>query len=397
MTNWQELEKKYYMRTFDRVPVTLVKGQGARVWDDNGREYLDFFAGLAVTSLGHCHPVVVKALTEQASTLIQTSNLYYTIPQLQLAKLLVENSCFESIFYANSGTEANEGAVKLARRYGALHRNGAYEVITTLNSFHGRTLAMTAATGQPKFQKPYLPMPAGFVNVENNSIEAIKKATTNKTCAVILEPVQAEGGVNVPADDYLKKARAWCDEQNLLLILDEVQTGIGRTGALFGYQLYGVEPDVITLAKGMGGGVPIGAFMANQKAAVFVPGDHGSTFGGNPLACAVGYAVVKYIIDNDIPGNARQMGQYLMVKLNGLKGKYPHITDVRGRGLLVAIEFSKEIGARMLTACLERGLLVNKLKPNALRLIPPLIIGKAEVDEAVSIIDAALAAVSCEA
>ncbi|MDD5127688.1 MAG: aspartate aminotransferase family protein [Dehalococcoidales bacterium] len=396
MTDWQELEKKYYMRTFERVPVTLVKGQGARVWDDNGREYLDFFAGLAVDSLGHCHPVMVKALTEQAKTLTQVTNLYYSIPQLQLAQILVENSCLDTVFFANSGTEANEGAVKLARRYGSLHRKDAYEVITTFNSFHGRTLAMTAATGQPKFQKPYLPMPAGFVNVESNSIDAIKKATTDNTCAVMLELVQAESGVYPSAEDYLKQVRQWCDEKDLLLILDEVQTGIGRIGALFGYQVYGIEPDIMTLAKGMGSGVPIGAFLAKQKASVFVPGDHGSTFGGNPLVCAVGYTVVKYIIDNDIAGNARRVGQYLMTRLQELKQKYPLITDVRGRGLLVAIEFTKEVGARMLAACLERGLLVNKVKPNAIRLVPPLIIGKAEVDEAINILDSALTAVSCE-
>ncbi|GAI77305.1 unnamed protein product, partial [marine sediment metagenome] len=297
MSNWQELEHQYFMHTFDRVPVTLVKGQGARVWDEDGREYLDFVAGWAVDSLGHCHPVVAEAVTEQAHTLIQTSNQFYTIPQLRLAELLVQNSCLDKVFLCNSGAEANEGAVKLARRYGKLNLNGAYEVITAMNSFHGRTLAMTAATGQPKFQQPYLPLPLGFINVEYNNIEAIKKATTNQTCAVMLEPVEAEGGVIIPDDKYLAAVRAWCNQKGILLILDEIQTGVGRTGTLFAYEQYSIEPDIMTLAKGLGSGVPIGAVLAKDRASVFVPGDHGSTFGGNVLACAASYAALRFIID----------------------------------------------------------------------------------------------------
>jgi predicted acetylornithine/succinylornithine family transaminase len=389
MVNWPELEKKYYMRTFEkvRVPVTLVKGKGARVWDDKGKEYLDFVAGWAVNCLGHCHPVVTKAIAEQAKKLVHTSNQFYTVPQLQLAELLVENSCLDRVFFGNSGLEANEGAVKLARRYGKLKLNGAYEVITAFGSFHGRSLAMTAATGQESFHLPYLPMPEGFVNVKYNDIEAIKAATTAKTSALMLEPVQGESGVIVPDEDYLKKVRQWCDQKGTLLILDEIQTGIGRLGALFGYELYGVEPDIMTLAKGLAGGVPIGVVLAKEHASVFVPGDHGSTFGGNPLACAVGYATMKYIMDNDIAGNVRKAGQYLMEGLEGLKKKYSFITEVRGRGLLVAIEFNSDIGQELLMACLEKGLLVNKVKPNALRLMPPLIIGNQEVDRALSILD----------
>ncbi len=396
MSNWQELEKKYFMRTFDRIPVTLVRGEGARVWDEDGREFLDFVGGWAVNSLGHCHPVVAEAVTEQAHTLIQTSNQFYTIPQIRLAELLVQNSCLDKVFFCNSGAEANEGAVKLARRYGKLKLNGAYEVITTLNSFHGRTLAMVAASGQAKFQQPYLPLPAGFVNVEYNNIEAIKAATTNQTCAVMLEPVQGEGGVNLPDDNYLKAVRAWCDQKGILLILDEIQTGIGRLGTLFGYEQYGIEPDIMTLAKGLASGVPIGAFMAKEKASVFVPGEHGSTFGGNPLACAAGYATLKFIIDHDIPRNVRKVGQYLINSLEGLKKKYQSITDVRGRGLLVAMEFSSDIAGSALTACLDRGLLVNRVKPNALRFMPPLIIGNEEVDEALDILDNALSNVGKE-
>jgi acetylornithine/succinyldiaminopimelate/putrescine aminotransferase len=253
---------------------------------------------------------------------------------------------------------------------------------------------MVAATGQSKFQEPYIPLPSGFVNVEYNNIEAIKAATSSQTCAVMLEPVQGEGGVNIPADNYLQGVRAWCDRMGILLILDEVQSGIGRLGTLFAYEQYGVEPDVMTLAKGLASGVPIGAIMAKDKASVFVPGEHGSTFGGNPVACAAGYATVKYVIDHNLMANVREVGQYLMAGLQNLKNRYAFVTDVRGRGLLAAMEFSSDIAQSAVMACLERGLLVNKLKPNALRFMPPLIIGSKEVDEAMSILDKALIAVS---
>lgn len=394
MVNWQELEQKCFMTTVRRLPVTLMRGVGARVWDDDGREYLDFVGGWAVNSLGHCHPAVVSALCEQASRLIQVSNQFYSIPQIQLAELLVKNSSLDKVFFCNSGAEANEGAVKLARRYGKLYLGGAYEVITAMDSFHGRTLAMVAATGQRKFQEPYTPLPGGFINVEYNSIEAIKAATTSQTCAVMLEPIQGEGGVNIPGDDYLREVRAWCNEKGLLLILDEIQTGIGRTGALFGYQHFGVEPDVMTLAKGLGSGVPIGAILAREKASVFVPGDHGSTFGGNPLACAVGHATLKFILENDIPSNARTVGNYLISELEGLKSKFDFIVEVRGRGLLVALQFDRDLSEEVVMACLESGLLVNSVKPNALRFMPPLVITKEDVDKAVGILGSVLARVS---
>ena len=388
MIDWFEIEKKYYMRTFEkvRVPVVLVRGKGARVWDDKGKEYLDFVGGWAVNCLGHAHPVVVGALNAQAKKLIHTSNQFYTIPQLQLAELLVKNSCFDRVYFGNSGLEANEGAVKLARRYGKLKLNGAYEVITALGSFHGRSLAMTAATGQESFHTPYIPLPEGFINVKYNDIEAIKAATTEKTAAVMLELIEAESGVNIPDADYMKKVRQWCNEKGILLILDEIQTGIGRLGALFGYQIYGIEPDIITLAKGLAGGVPIGAVLAKESCSVFVAGDHGGTFGGNPLACAVGYATMKYIIEKNIAGNADRAGRYLMEKLNELKKRQPIITDVRGCGLLVAVEFNGEIGQNVLMSCLDKGLLVNKVKPNAIRLMPPLIINEKDVDKAVGIL-----------
>ena len=364
MNNWQELEHEYYMPTFKRIPVTLVKGQGAKVWDDNDKEYLDFVSGIAVNSLGHCHPVVVNAVTEQVNTLIQTSNNYYTIPQIKLAELLVKNSCLDKVFICNSGTEATEGAVKLARRYGHLHLNGAYEVITGTGSFHGRTLAMVSASGQTKFQEPYIPIPSGFVNVEYNNIDAIKAATTGKTCAIMMEPIQGESGVHLPDDDYLKKVRQWCDDKGILLILDEIQTGVGRTGTLFAYEQYGVEPDIMTLAKGLAGGFPIG--------------------------CAAGYADLKTIVDDDVSLNAKVTGQYLTKKLNELKQRYPFIKEVRGRGLLQAIEFADNIAMTVLTGCLENGLLLNKVGDRILRFMPPLIIGRDDIDKALDILDAVL-------
>ena len=390
MSNWQELEHKYFMPTFERIPITLVRGRGARVWDEDGREYLDFVAGWAVNSLGHCHPEVVGAVTEQVKTLIQASNSFYTVPQIQLAELLVKNSCLNKVFFCNSGAEATEGAVKLARRYGKLHLGGAYEIITAKGSFHGRTLAMVSASGQSKFQQPYTPLPAGFINVEYSNIEAIKAATTSKVCAVMLEPVQGEGGVNLPDNNYLATTRAWCDQKGILLILDEIQTGVARTGTLFAYQQYGVEPDIMTLGKGLASGIPIGAILAKDRVSVFAPGEHGSTFGGNPVACAAGYATLKFIIDHDIGGNVKRVGQYFATGLKGLRQKFKFVTEVRGLGLLLAIEFSHDIARQMMTACLDGGLLVNKLKPNALRFMPPLNIGNKEVDEALSILDKVL-------
>jgi acetylornithine/N-succinyldiaminopimelate aminotransferase len=386
----QELTQKYMMKFIKRIPVTFVKGKGMRLWDENGKEYLDYVGGWAADSLGHCHPVVIKAASEQVRTLIHVSNAFYNLPQAQLAELLVKNSGFSKAFFSNSGAEAVEGAVKLARRYGALKLHGAYEVITAFKSFHGRTLAMTAATGQESFQKPYYPLPVGFVNVEYNNIEAVKKAVNEKTCAVMVEPIQGEGGVNIPADDYLQKLRAFCDEKNLLLIFDEVQTGMGRLGKLFGYQVYDVKPDIITLAKGIASGIPIGAFLANEKADVFAPGEHGTTFGGNPFCCHIGCATVSYILEKDIPGNVDRMGRYLMSKLQLLKESHSAVADVRGRGLLVAVEFKKDIAEAVMYACLEKGLIINLLKPNLLRVIPPLIIKKADIDSGVRILDQVL-------
>ena len=379
-----EMEKRYYMFTARRQPVVIVRGEGTKAWDSDGKEYLDFVAGWAVNNLGHCHPAITQAITEQAATLLQTSNQFYTIPQLHLAKLLVDNSCLDKVFLCNSGAEAVEGAVKVARKYGKKNRDGAYEVITAHNSFHGRTLTTLSATGQPHYQEPFLPMTPGFVHAEFDNVEAIMEATTDRTAAVLLEPVQGEGGVNIPADDYLIRVRDWCDRQGLLLIMDEVQTGMGRLGTLFGYQLFGVEPDVITLGKGLGGGVPIGAFMAKDSCNVLEPGEHGSTFGGNALTCAGAYATVKHIIDHDVPSNAVAMGKRLMDGLNELKSRYPFITDVRGMGLLVAMEFNGELAGKIVTMCNEEGLLLNAVRPNILRFMPPLNLSAEEVDSAIA-------------
>ncbi len=397
MSTAKEKIQKYLMNTTQWMPMVLVKGEGSWVWDEEGKKYLDFVGGWAVCCLGHCHPVMVQAISEQAKILTQASPNVCDPQKIKLAELLVTNSCLDKIFFQSTGAEANEGAVKLARRYGKLKRNGAFEVITALNSFHGRTLAMTAATGQPHYQDNYKPLPPGFKNVPYNDIEAIQAATTADTCAVMLEPIQGEGGVNIPDDNYLKKVRQWCDEKSLLLILDEIQTGMGRCGSLFAYQQYGVEPDIMTLAKGLGGGVPIGAFLAKDHCAVFGPGDHGSTYGGNPLMCAAGYAVVKYVIENDIPGNAQRVGSYLLNKLVQFRQKYAFIKDVRGKGLLVAVEFDRPLAQDIMMACINQGLWVNRVQPNTIRLMPALTISAAEADEAVQILDKVLAGVKTDA
>ncbi len=390
MTDYRAMESKYYMHVVNRQPVVIVRGEGTRVWDDEGKEYLDFTAGWAVNNVGHANAAMAKAIAEQASTLLQTSNQFFTVPQLELAEVLVENSALDKVFLCNSGAEANEGAVKLARKWGRLNKNGPGEIITAYNSFHGRTMNMVAATAQPKYQEAWARIPTGFVHVDFDDIDQIKAATTDETVAVMLEPIQSEGGVNIPSTQYLQDVRAWCDEKNLLFILDEVTTGLGRLGTLFGYEAFGVEPDVITLAKGLGGGVPIGAFMCNERANVLEPGDHGSTFGGNALTCAAANASTRYIVDNDIPANAAEMGNYLMARLNDMKSKYEIISDVRGMGCLVGLEFSTDIAAALLPACNANGLLLNVTRPDLVRWLPPLTVTKEEIDEAVERLDRAL-------
>ena len=381
---WIAVENKYYAQTVRRQPVVIVRGEGTKVWDADGKEYLDFVAGWAVNQLGHSHPVITQAISEQAGTLIQTSNQFYTVPQLRLAETLIENSCLDLVFFCNSGAEANEGALKLARRYGKLNRDGAYEVITAFNSFHGRTQATVAATGQPHYQENFAPLLPGFVHVDFNDVEGIMNATTERTAAVMVEPVQGEAGVIIPDDDYLQRVREWCDSQGILLILDEVQTGMGRLGSLFGYQEYGVEPDVMTLAKGLGYGVPIGAFLSKEHCQALVPGDHGSTFGGNALTTAAAYAGTKYLLDNDILGHVKEMEGHLLARLNDLKGRYSFVSEVRGKGLLAAMDFDQDISGQVLTNSNEVGLLLNAPRPHTIRFMPPLTVTREEIDEGVS-------------
>ncbi len=396
MADWRELESKLYMPVFRRTPLVILRGEGSRVWDENGKGYLDLVAGWAVNSLGHCHPALVEAIRKQAGILIQTSNQFYTVPQLELARLLIDNSATDRVFFANSGAEANEGAIKLARKYGKKVLNGAYEVISTMKSFHGRTLSMVAATGKPAYQKDFVPLPPGFLNVPYNDMEAIAGATTGKTCAIMIEPIQGEGGVNIPSRQFMADLRKFCSDRRLLLILDEIQTGVGRTGTLWAYQQFGIEPDVMTLAKGLAGGVPIGAFLCKEEFAVLDPGDHGSTFGGNPLACAAGAAVVKYVVENDLAGNAGKVGAHLMQRLQALKARRSDMVDVRGMGLLVAVEFNEEKTAGILSRALERGLLLNAVSPTILRIFPALTITEAEIDEAMDILEGVLQEVSSE-
>ena len=389
-SEWINKENKYYMQTVRRQPIVLVKGEGTKAWDDFGKEYLDFVAGWAVNSIGHSHPVIVNAAVEQAKTLLQTSNQFYTIPQVELAQLLIENSVLDRVFFANSGAEANEGAVKLARKFGKVRKNGAYEIITALNSFHGRTLSMVAATGQPQYQGSFTPMTDGFKYVPFGDFDQIKASTSDKTVAVLIEPVQGEGGVNIPYKEYLKDIRAWCDKNGLLLILDEVQTGLGRLGTLWGYESFDVIPDVITLGKGLGGGAPIGAFLARQDVAVLEPGDHGSTFGGNALTCAIARNVVRYIIENKLIDNVQIMSNLLMSKLEDLKNSNNRIKEVRGMGLLIAVEFESEISSEIITKCNENGLLLNAVRPNAVRFMPPLTVNREEIIQAVERFESSL-------
>jgi acetylornithine/N-succinyldiaminopimelate aminotransferase len=384
--------QKFVMNTYGRLPLAIVKGKGAYVWDADGKEYLDFVSGIAVNNVGHCHPKVVEAVANQANTLFHCSNLYWIESQVKLAKLLVENSAFDKVFFANSGAEANEGAIKLARKYAKKHwGKDKYEIITMKKSFHGRTLATLTATGQEKFHQGYEPLPEGFSYTPFNDLEELKKAITPHTCAVMLEPVQGEGGV-LPGDDaFIKGVRKLCDDNNLLFIVDEVQCGLGRTGKLFGYQHYGVEPDIMTLAKALGGGAPIGALLAKEKVAEgFQPGDHASTFGGNPLVTAAGVAALTAILEEDLAHNADVMGEYLSCKLEGLKNRYSFIKEIRGKGLLIGAECDKEV-AGIVASCLEKGLLILTAGPKVLRFLPPLNITFNQVDQAVAILEEALA------
>ena len=387
-----DMADKHLMAFTKRQPVALVRGEGSRVWDSDGKEYLDFTGGISVTALGHSHPKVVGTLREQAATLLHVSNIFHIPQQAQLAQLLCEHSFADRVFFSNSGAEANETAIKLARKWAKEHgASDRGDIISMRGGFHGRTLATVTATAQEKYHHGYEPLPGGFKYVAYNDLKALERAIDSRTAAVLVEPIQGEGGVIVPDDGYLPGLRKLCDEAGILLVLDEIQTGMGRTGKLWAYEHSGVAPDIMTLAKALANGVPIGATLATESvASAFTPGSHGSTFGGNPLATAVGVTVFGTLLEDKLPERAGRMGKVLLQGLEGLRGKYPKaIKEVRGRGLLVGMDVVPPVGD-LVTACRERGLLALTAGDNALRLAPALIVSEKEIGEAGAIIDKAL-------
>jgi predicted acetylornithine/succinylornithine family transaminase len=375
------------MGTYVRQPGVFVRGEGARLWDDGGKEYLDFLGGIAVNGVGHCHPRVVKAIQEQAATLLHTSNLYLTAPQAKLAAKLIALSDMERVFFCNSGAEANEAAIKIARKHGKSDGSQTkFKIVTATRSFHGRTMATVTATAQPKYQEPFAPMLPGFTYVPFNDVDALAAAVDADTCAVLLEPIQGEGGVYAADQAYLTKARELCDKHGALLIFDEIQTGMGRTGKWWAYQHYEVAPDIMTLAKSLGGGVPIGACLARGAAATtLVPGDHGSTFAGSPLMTSASLAVIEAIEEEHLIANAHAMGAYLKHRLQEPRFE-GRITEIRGLGLMLGVELAEPNARKVLQAAFERGLIVNAVGDRTIRLLPPLIINRHDVDHAVAIL-----------
>ncbi len=379
---------RYMFHTYKRIPVTLVKGDGCRVWDENGKEYLDFVGGIAVCSLGHSSPILSKALYEQSQKLVHVSNLFYTEPQTELAQILVENSFADRVFFCNSGAEANEAAIKLARRY-SREKFGSerYIIMTMENSFHGRTMATLSATGQERIRIGFDPLLEGFRFVPFNDLKKFESSVDESVCAVMLEPIQGEGGVVLPDPDYLKGVREICTEHGMLLILDEIQVGMGRTGRFFAYQHFGITPDIITLAKALGNGIPIGAMLATEELNdAFGPGSHATTFGGTPLITAGATAVIKSLLNDGWIENTRVMGDYFKDELGNLQQKHGIIKDIRGLGLILGVELDTE-GAPFVSACMERGFLINCVQERVLRFVPPLIIGKEEIDLLIHCLD----------
>ena len=377
------LDKKYYMNTFgERLNVMFDHGEGMKLYSDAGDVYYDFLGGIAVNSVGHAHPKLVRAISEQAAKVIHTSSLYYIENQARLAQKLVESTCADKAFFCNSGAEANEGAMKLARIYFYKKGMNKNEIISLDHSFHGRTLTTVAVTGQEHYQAPYRPNRPGVTQVKPKNFEALKAAVTDKTAAIMLEPIQGESGVHPMDKEYLQKVRELCSEKNIILIFDEVQTGMGRTGHLFAYQLYGIEPDIFTSAKALGGGVPIGAVCAKQFVAdAFEPGDHGTTFGGNPLATAAGLAVFDIYESEHLVENAKLKGEEFKNKLNMLRDKYPDkISDIRGAGLLIGIQVKDELGKTVFNKLFENKILTSLCSGNTIRIAPPLIITSGDID-----------------
>jgi acetylornithine/N-succinyldiaminopimelate aminotransferase len=386
--NIMEHSDQFMATTYKRFPVLLTRGQGCTLWDDKGKSYTDFVAGIAVCNLGHVHPEITKALCLQAKTLWHVSNLFYTEPQVRLAAWLVKNSFADRVFFGNSGAEANEAAIKLARKYFKFHgQPERYRIISMEKSFHGRTMATLSATGQAKVREGYDPVLEGFDFVPFNDIEALKEKIGPQTCAVISEPIQGEGGIRTPKESYLESLRQVCDKNGILLIFDEIQTGMGRTGKLFAYQHFGIEPDIMTLAKALGNGLPIGAMLAKEKiACAFQPGSHASTFGGTPLVTAAALEVVQTLSRENIIEYCCQIGNYFKSRLLWLKDRHDSIEDVRGMGLLLGMKINKE-GASIVNDCMEKGFLINCVQENILRFIPPLIIKKEDIDALVDCLD----------
>jgi acetylornithine/N-succinyldiaminopimelate aminotransferase len=385
---WIEKSDKYIMRTYGRYPIVPVRGEGCRLWDADGKEYLDFLGGVAVNNLGHCHPKVVAALQKQAAELIHCSN-YYQIPQqIELAELLCNHSFADKAFFCNSGAEANEAAIKLARKFSRdTYGPERYEIITAADSFHGRTMATVSATGQEKVQRFFDPLLHGFKHVPFDDVDALEGAVTPATCAVMLEPIQGEGGVNVPSPGYFQEVRRICDKHDLILIFDEVQVGMGRTGKMFAYEHFDIVPDIMTLAKALAGGAPIGTMLATDRyAAAFVPGTHGSTFGGNPLVCAAAIATVRTILEDGILNRCEELGEYLEGELESLQRKYPFVKEVRGIGLMIGMALDIPAGD-IVRKGHERGVLLNVTHDTVLRFVPPLTVTKQEINQMIAILD----------
>lgn len=377
------LDKKYYMNTFgDRTPICFTEGHGIELTDTEGKIYRDFFAGIAVNCLGYNHERLTRELCDQITKVIHTSSVFYVEGQAKLAQMIAENSCADRVFFCNSGAEANEGAIKLAKKYFVMRgEENRREFVTLKNSFHGRTLATVAATGQEKYQKPYKPLLEKFVHVEINDIEGLKSAVNKNTAAIMLELIQGESGVHPLSKEFVDEAVKICREMGCLLIVDEIQTGIGRCGQLFAHNCYGIEPDIFTMAKGLGGGVPIGGFAAKQKVAdAFVPGDHGTTFGGNPLAMRAGCVVLDELLNNGVIENARRVGEYFMKKLNNLADDCGKIAEVRGEGLMIGVEFKSDIAKAAGAAMRDKGYIVGVIGTRVFRLVPPLILTEGDVD-----------------
>ena len=389
-----DTDAKNYLPVFKRYKIVLEHGEGAYLYDINGKKYIDFLAGIAVNVLGHNYKPLVEAISNQAAKVIHVSNLYYTEPQANAAAKLVKLSGLDRAFFANSGAEANEGAIKIARKFAKKFSQDKTQIITAWDSFHGRTLATLTATGQPHYHKGFEPLPQGFDYVHFNDADELEQKISDKTCAVMLETIQGEGGVYTPKNDYLKKVRELCDKHNALLIFDEIQAGIGRSGKFFAYEKYGVKPDIVTLAKGLAGGVPIGAFMCSEKVAqAFKPGDHGTTFGGNPLACAAANVVLDTVPNEKFLSHVEEVGNYFKSKLVELQKKYPEqISEIRGEGLILGAQLDKpkRSGVEIVNECMKRGAIINCTVGTVLRFIPPLIITNAHVDELIKILDEVL-------